>query len=31
MLEEYISNLEKVLLKYPDQWFNFYDFWKKKD
>ena len=28
MLEEYIANLEKVLLKYPDQWFNFYDFWE---
>jgi len=31
MLEEYISNLENILIKYPDQWFNFYDFWKKKD
>ncbi len=27
MLEEYIENLENILMKYPDQWFNFYDFW----
>ena len=31
MLEEYISNLEKILLKYPDQWFNFYNFWDCED
>jgi predicted LPLAT superfamily acyltransferase len=27
ILEDYILNLEKILMKYPDQWFNFYDFW----
>ncbi len=31
MLEGYITNLENILLKYPDQWFNFYDFWQKKE
>ena len=25
----YISNLEEMLKKYPTQWFNYYDFWKK--
>jgi predicted LPLAT superfamily acyltransferase len=28
LLEEYIFNLEKMLLKYPTQWYNFYKFWK---
>ena len=28
LLEEYIVNLEKMLLKYPTQWYNFYKFWK---
>lgn len=27
MLQYYVSELEKFLLKYPVQWFNFYDFW----
>jgi len=27
ILEGYVQNLEKIVLKYPDQWFNFYDFW----
>ncbi|OQX77664.1 MAG: hypothetical protein B6D61_06825 [Bacteroidetes bacterium 4484_249] len=31
MLEDYIKNLENILLKYPDQWFNFYDFWESTD
>ena len=31
IIEDYISNLENILLKYPDQWFNFYDFWDCKD
>lgn len=28
LLEQYILNLEKMLLKYPTQWYNFYKFWK---
>ncbi|MGM9747720.1 MAG: hypothetical protein ACI3ZN_02885, partial [Candidatus Cryptobacteroides sp.] len=28
LLKGYVSELEKIVLKYPDQWFNFYDFWK---
>jgi len=26
--DEYVKELEKMLKKYPTQWFNFYDFWK---
>lgn len=25
---QYIESLEKVVTQYPQQWFNFYDFWK---
>ena len=28
LIEEYIKNLEPLLLKHPEQWFNFYKFWK---
>lgn len=28
LLEQYVFNLEKMLLKYPTQWYNFYKFWK---
>jgi predicted LPLAT superfamily acyltransferase len=31
ILREYTSNLEQFLIKYPDQWFNFYDFWAMDD
>lgn len=34
LIQEYIRFIEKILKKYPDQWFNFYDFWeddKKED
>jgi predicted LPLAT superfamily acyltransferase len=31
IMDAYINNLENILLKYPDQWFNFYDFWGVKD
>ncbi len=34
LMEDYIHFIEKILGKYPDQWFNFYDFWEddlKKD
>ncbi|MFN3405225.1 MAG: lipid A biosynthesis acyltransferase [Cytophagaceae bacterium] len=30
MVKEYAENLEKMVLKYPEQWFNFYDFWQAK-
>lgn len=29
-LQKYIAFTEKSLLQYPEQWFNFYDFWAKK-
>lgn len=28
MLDDYIILLEEKLKKYPEQWFNYYDFWK---
>ena len=28
LLEQYIEALEPIILKYPQQWFNFYQFWK---
>ena len=27
LLEQYVKSLEKIIIKYPRQWFNFYDFW----
>lgn len=27
LLEQYAKSLEKIVEKYPRQWFNFYDFW----
>ena len=29
LLENYTKSIEKILEKYPLQWFNYYDFWKK--
>ncbi len=29
ILEDYIYSLEEKVMKYPEQWFNYYDFWKK--
>ncbi|BBM85166.1 LpxL/LpxP family acyltransferase [Candidatus Uabimicrobium amorphum] len=29
-LQKYIDFTEKNLVKYPEQWFNFYDFWAQK-
>lgn len=26
--DDYIASLEEVLRKHPEQWFNFYDFWR---
>lgn len=31
LLEQYVANFEKILKEYPEQWFNYYDFWKRKD
>lgn len=28
LLEQYVQTLESVLRKYPEQWFNYYKFWK---
>ncbi|MDU1890219.1 MAG: acyltransferase [Dysgonomonas sp.] len=28
LLKEYASSLEDILKKYPEQWFNYYDFWE---
>lgn len=27
VLNAYVHNLEEMLTRYPEQWFNFYDFW----
>jgi predicted LPLAT superfamily acyltransferase len=29
MLKDYILAVESMLKKYPEQWFNYYDFWQK--
>ncbi|MDN3593969.1 lysophospholipid acyltransferase family protein [Zunongwangia endophytica] len=28
LLKAYLENLEKMVKKYPHQWYNFYDYWK---
>ncbi len=28
LVQEYAHNLENMAQKYPEQWFNYYDFWK---
>lgn len=30
LLESYTHSMEKILKKYPLQWFNYYDFWRKE-
>ena len=30
MLNEYVAEIEKKITKYPEQWFNYYDFWEQK-
>lgn len=30
LVEDYVRQLEKIILRFPDQWFNFYDFWEDK-
>ncbi len=27
VIHDYVAELEKMVVKYPEQWFNFYDFW----
>lgn len=29
-IKEYVSELEHIVIKYPLQWYNYYDFWKKE-
>jgi predicted LPLAT superfamily acyltransferase len=29
LARSYVQELEKKLREYPEQWFNYYDFWKK--
>jgi predicted LPLAT superfamily acyltransferase len=29
MLEDYVALLEEKVKQYPEQWFNYYDFWQK--
>ncbi len=31
VIEDYVSELQRVALKYPYQWFNFYDFWQRDE
>lgn len=31
MLQDYISILENKVKEHPEQWFNYYDFWEKKE
>lgn len=30
ILKEYVENLEEKVRLYPEQWFNYYNFWSKK-
>lgn len=29
LLKDYVNKLEEMVVSYPNQWFNFYPFWKK--
>jgi len=29
LVEQYIDSLQTIVRKYPQQWFNFYDFWRQ--
>jgi len=31
MVDDYVREMEKMVLKYPLQWFNYYQFWKNKN
>lgn len=28
LLQQYVAALERIVTRYPEQWFNYYDFWK---
>jgi predicted LPLAT superfamily acyltransferase len=30
MLEDYVAALEEKVKQYPDQWFNYFDFWEEQ-
>ena len=30
IIKEYTKNLEKMVYRYPKQWFNFYEFWERQ-
>lgn len=30
LLQQYINSFENIVRRYPEQWFNYYPFWKKK-
>lgn len=31
IIDEYLESMERVLKNYPEQWFNYYDFWEKTE
>lgn len=31
LLEQYVNALEKIIGQYPEQWFNYYSFWKPSE
>jgi predicted LPLAT superfamily acyltransferase len=31
LLNHYITEVEKMVIRYPEQWFNYYAFWKEQD
>lgn len=31
LLEQYVNALEKIIGQYPEQWFNYYPFWKSPE
>lgn len=31
LVEDYVQQVEKIIKKFPEQWFNFYDFWEDLD
>ena len=30
MLADYVNEIEKKVKQYPEQWFNYYNFWEQK-
>lgn len=31
LLQKYLDEVEKMVLRYPEQWFNYYAFWKEQE